>query len=50
MRPATFDGMGELWFYDLAALRAARHSPEWQASNEDEANFIYEARTALVPD
>src|SRR5579864_5501142 len=35
-----FDGMAELWFDDMEALLAARQSPEWQASTEDEANFI----------
>lgn len=47
MRPPTFDGMAELWFEDLAALQAARQSPEWQASNADEAHFIDETRTAM---
>ena len=47
LRPPTFDGMAELWFDDLAALRAARQSPEWRASSEDEANFIDATRTAL---
>ncbi|TMD63908.1 MAG: EthD family reductase [Chloroflexi bacterium] len=45
--PAAFDGMAELWFDDLAALRAARRSPEWQASSEDESNFIDHTRTAI---
>ena len=35
-----YDGMVELWFDDLEALTAARESPEWKASTEDEANFI----------
>lgn len=43
----NFDGMAELWFDDLAALAAARRSPEWQASSADEANFIDRTRTAL---
>jgi uncharacterized protein (TIGR02118 family) len=47
LRPPAFDGMAELWFDDLAALRAARQSPEWRASTEDEANFIDETRPAL---
>jgi len=46
-RPATFDGMAELWFDDLAALQAARRSAEWRASTNDEARFIDETRTAL---
>lgn len=35
-----YDGMAELWFDDVDALLAARRSPEWKASSEDEANFI----------
>jgi len=45
--PAAFDGMAELWFDDLAALQAARQSPEWRASSEDESKFIDHSRTAL---
>jgi uncharacterized protein (TIGR02118 family) len=45
-KPADFDGMAELWFDDLAALLAARASPEWQASTADEAHFIDPQRTA----
>jgi uncharacterized protein (TIGR02118 family) len=37
---SDYDGMAELWFDDMAALLAARQSPEWKASTEDEANFI----------
>ena len=47
MGPPDFDGMAELWFDDLAALEAARRSPEWHASEVDEANFIDRTRTAL---
>jgi len=39
-RRPDFDGMAELWFDDMEALLAARQSPEWKASTEDEANFI----------
>jgi len=35
-----YDGMAELWFDDVEALLAARQSPEWKASTDDEANFI----------
>lgn len=35
-----YDGVAELWFDDMAALLAARQSPEWKASTEDEANFV----------
>jgi uncharacterized protein (TIGR02118 family) len=37
---ADYEGMVELWFDDVDALLAARRSPEWKASTEDEANFI----------
>ena len=37
---SDYDGLAELWFDDAAALLAARRSPEWRASTEDEANFI----------
>lgn len=45
--PADFDGAAELWFDDLAAVEAARRSPEWRASTEDEENFIDPTRCAL---
>ncbi len=35
-----YDGMAELWFDNLESLLAARQSPEWKASTEDEKNFI----------
>jgi uncharacterized protein (TIGR02118 family) len=41
-----YDGMVELWFDDVQALLAARQTPEWKASTEDEANFIDHKRTA----
>jgi len=41
-----YDGMAELWFDSVETLLAARRSPEWQASSEDEANFIDHARVA----
>ena len=41
-----FDGMAELWFDDLKSLLEARQSPEWQASTQDEANFIDHRRVA----
>jgi uncharacterized protein (TIGR02118 family) len=46
-RAPDFLGMAELWFDDLAALEAARQSPEWAASTADEANFIDPTRVAL---
>jgi len=45
-RPADFDGMAELWFDDLAAVLAARRSPEWEAATADEANFVDPTRSA----
>lgn len=42
----SYDGIAELWFDDLAALRKARQSPEWKASTEDEPNFIDHSRVA----
>ena len=39
--------MAELWFDDLAALEAARRSPEWRASTADETNFVDNTRTAI---
>jgi uncharacterized protein (TIGR02118 family) len=38
--------MAELWFDDVEALLAARQSPEWKASTEDEANFIDQSKVA----
>jgi len=46
-QPAGFDGMAELWFDDVAAVLAARRSPEWAASTADEANFVDPARSAF---
>jgi uncharacterized protein (TIGR02118 family) len=45
-READFDGMVELWFDDVEALLRARRSPEWQASGEDEKNFIDQSKVA----
>jgi uncharacterized protein (TIGR02118 family) len=45
-RSADYDGMAELWFEDMQALEAARNSPEWQASTEDEKNFIDQGKVA----
>jgi uncharacterized protein (TIGR02118 family) len=41
-----YDGMAELWFDSEEALLAARQSPEWKASREDEANFIDHSKVA----
>jgi uncharacterized protein (TIGR02118 family) len=40
VREPDFDGVAELWFDSIEALLAARKSPQWRASTEDEANFI----------
>ncbi len=45
-RPPDYDGMAELWFDDWDALLAARQSPEWKASSEDETNFIDHSKVA----
>jgi uncharacterized protein (TIGR02118 family) len=41
-----YDGMAELWFDDMQSLLAARQSPEWQATSQDEVNFIDRDRVA----
>ena len=45
-RAPDFDGMAELWFDDMKALLAARGSPEWKLSTEDESNFVDHSRVA----
>jgi uncharacterized protein (TIGR02118 family) len=45
-RAPDFDGMAELWFDDMEALLAARDSPEWKLSTEDESNFVDHSRVA----
>lgn len=45
-RSSDFDGVAELWFDNVEALLAARQSPEWKASTEDEKNFIDHKRVA----
>ena len=44
----AYDGIAELWFDDIEALLAARQSPEWKTSTDDEANFIDENKTAYL--
>jgi len=41
-----YDGMAELWFDDAEDLLAARQTPEWKASTEDEGNFIDRGKVA----
>src|SRR5215471_19411917 len=43
-----YDGMVELWFDGADALLAARQSPEWKVSSDDEANFIDHTRVAYL--
>ena len=43
---ADYDGVAELWFDNWEALQAARRSPEWKASSEDEAHFIDRGKVA----
>lgn len=45
-RGPDYDGMAELWFDDEAALLAARQSPEWKASGDDESNFVDHSKVA----
>jgi uncharacterized protein (TIGR02118 family) len=45
-RQPDYDGMAELWFDDMEALLAARQSPEWKESTEDEANFMDHRKVA----
>lgn len=45
-RHPDYDGMAELWFDNADALLAARQSPQWQASTQDEANFIEQSKAA----
>ena len=44
---ADYDGVAELWFDNLEDLLAARQSPEWKTSSEDEVNFIDHSKVAL---
>ena len=46
--PPTYDGIAELWFDTIEDLLAARQSPEWQASTNDEPNFIDHTKVAYV--
>ncbi|MGE5323359.1 MAG: EthD domain-containing protein [Actinomycetota bacterium] len=46
MHGHDYDGLVELWFENAESLFAARQSPEWKASTEDEANFIDHNRVA----
>lgn len=43
-----YDGVTELWFDNVEDLLAARRSPEWKASTDDEANFIDHKKVAYL--
>lgn len=45
-RAPDYHGMAELWFDDTETLLAARQSPEWKASTDDEPNFIDHSKVA----
>ena len=47
-RPPDFDGMAELWFDDLDAMFAARESPEWKASTDDEVELHRPQQSGLL--
>ena len=47
-RRPDFDGVAELWLDDIESLLAARESPEWRASTEDEANFLDPSGSAYL--
>ena len=44
--PPSYDGIAELWFDTVQDLLAARQSSEWQASTQDESNFIDHTKVA----
>lgn len=47
-RTWEWDGVAELWFDDVAAVRAAFSSPGWDRIRQDEENFICEQTWVLV--
>jgi uncharacterized protein (TIGR02118 family) len=48
VRCADFDGVAELWFDDVQALRIARASSEWRDSGLDEPRFLDPTSTAYA--
>ena len=45
----AYDGVGELWFDDMAAMQQAMASPELNTAREDERNFFIDhSRTFFV--
>ena len=43
-----YDGVAELWFDNIESLLAARQSPEWKRSTEDEASFTDHTKVAYL--
>jgi uncharacterized protein (TIGR02118 family) len=48
VRGLTHDGFSELWFDDLASLRASLKSPEWQALREDGQSLFAQPMSVVV--
>ena len=48
LRGLTHDGFAEMWFDDLAALRGALQSPEWQALGEDGRTLFAQPMSVVV--
>jgi uncharacterized protein (TIGR02118 family) len=48
VRGLTHDGFAEMWFDDLAALRSALASPEWQALREDGRTLFAQPMSVVV--
>ncbi|MCH8026200.1 MAG: EthD domain-containing protein [Chloroflexi bacterium] len=46
--PPTYDGAAELWFDDVESFRKAMTTPEYQAAQEDERNFIDHSRIFVI--
>lgn len=47
-RTWAWDGVAELWFDDVVAVRAAFSSPGWERIKQDEEHFIAEQTWVLV--
>ena len=47
-REPDYDGVAELWFEDMVALREARESEEWARSSVDEEIFIDHKKVAYL--
>jgi uncharacterized protein (TIGR02118 family) len=44
----AFDGLAELWFDSLEALREAQRSPEWRTAVRDAPNFIGQSKSLVA--